>query len=83
MKELWHAFCYDVMLEIKFVFYMIFVVFFIVGIYLLFAGAPGLGVVLMLINAGLFVLLLRFDKKQAQKDDADFEAMVRRNRGES
>lgn len=72
----------DFLIQFRAILYILFVIFFIFGIVAAFTGAAGLGIFLIVLNAVLFFLLRRLDKKAAKKEDQEFEEMVKRNRGE-
>ena len=69
------------LLRLRAVLYTLFVVFFCIGVYALFTGGAGFGVFLIILNTLLFVLLRKADRHVSQRDDKEFEEMIRRNRG--
>lgn len=69
-------------LGLKVTLYVIVILFFIIGIYALCNDGVIPGIVLMLVNALLFILFRKLDKKNAEKFERDFEEMIQRNRNE-
>lgn len=69
-------------LGLKVTLYVIVILFFIIGIYALCNDGVIPGIVMMIVNALLFILFRKLDKKNAEKFDQDFEEMIQRNRNE-
>ncbi|MGI6056189.1 MAG: hypothetical protein ACOYBD_04320 [Bilifractor sp.] len=86
LKNLWQAVCTlweDVMIGLKMLFYVLVIIFFLIGVIALFSGGTGPGVVLIIINFLLFLLLRKLDKIADRKFEEEFEEFTRRNREES
>ena len=86
LKNLWQAVCTlweDVMIGLKMFFYVLVIIFFLIGVIALFSGGPEPGVVLIIVNFLLFLLLRKLDHVADQKFEEEFEEFTRRNREES
>lgn len=85
LAKLWQGLCIlweDALTFLKMLFYVLVIIFFIFGIFALFTGGPELGIVLIIINALLFLLLRKLDKTADKKFEKEFEEMVRKNKEE-
>ena len=86
LKQLWQAVCVlweDIVIGLKIFFYVLVILFFLIGLLALFSGGPELGVILIVVNLGLFLLLRKLDHVADQKFEEEFQEMTRRNREES
>lgn len=78
LADLWR----NCVLGLKFFFYGIAIVFFIIGVAALFWGGIGIGIFLMALNAFLICMFFRLDRKTNRKFDREFDEMVKKNKGE-
>lgn len=69
-------------LGLKVTLYIIVILFFIIGIYVVCNDGVFLGIVLIIVSVLLFLLFRKLDKKNDEKFDQDFEEMIQRNRNE-
>ena len=69
----------DYLLFLRAILYIVVIIFLILGVIAVFAGEPGLGIFLIVLNALLLLLMRKLDKAADAKFDRDFQEMVRQN----
>ncbi len=59
--------------------YTVAIIFLIIGVVAVITGAPGLGIVLIALNALFIAIMLKLHRKANESFDREFEEMVRQN----
>lgn len=83
LKMLWQGIVIlweDYLLSLRFVFYILVIIFLIFGVIAVFTGGAELGIFLIAVNGLLLFLMRKLDKAADERFDRDFQEMVRKNR---